>query len=124
MGLQEQAKADIEQITSNSDEWGVEMTLIAPDSSTVTITGLHSKHHLGVNNEGVRVNAKNAHVSFSEKFLTDADYPVRNTAGEVNLKNHQVSVKDSTGMVWDYVIREWYPDETIGFIVCILGDIG
>lgn len=123
MGLVDQAKADIEQITSTTDDWAVSITLIAPTLETVTLTGLHTKHHLSIDVEsGKQVNAKNAHISVSEKFMTDALYPVRDLKGDVNLKNHRVRVKDSTGEVKDYVINQWFPDETIGLITCILGD--
>lgn len=124
MGLIAQAKADIEAITSNLDEFGVSMTLTAPapGNETVTLVGLHTKHRVSLDTEGNFVNAKNAHISISEKFLTDADYPVRNDRGEVFLFNHRVSVADSTGTAKEYVIREWMPDESVGLIVCILGD--
>lgn len=122
MGLIEQAKADIQQITSNPDEWGVQITLAAPTSETCVITGLHTKHHLGINSDGQRANSKTASISFSEQLLVDAGYPVRNSAGEVSLRNHKVSVKDSTGISKEYHINEWFPDEAIGLIVCILID--
>lgn len=122
MGLIDQAKKDIEQITSNLDGFGVEMTLTAPTSQSITIKGLHKKHHLGIDPEkGVAVNTKTASVSFSEKFLTDQGYPVRNSKGVVDLKKHLVDVKDSTGNSEKYIIEQWFPDETIGLIVCILG---
>lgn len=125
MGLIAQAKADIEAITSNTDEFGVAMTLTAPAAvggNVLAIVGLHTKHHIGIDTEGNYVNTKNANATFSEKFLTDASYPVRNSNGEVVLTGHKVSVKDSTGSVKEYVIREWFPDETVGLIRCILGD--
>jgi hypothetical protein len=120
MSLINQAKADIEAITSNLSEFGVEMTLTAPTSETATITGLHTKHHLGITTDGDMVSTKKAHVSFSEKFLTDLNYPVRDENGEVNLTNHTVAVKDSTGNVCNYFFKQWFPDETIGLIACIL----
>ncbi len=125
-GLIEQAKADVLAITSNPDEFGISMTFTAPEpgNETATVVGLHTKHYIGINEEGIAVNTKNAHISVSESLLTDAGYPVRNiTSGEVVLKNHKVSVKDSTGVVKNYVIEEWFPDETIGLIVCILGEL-
>lgn len=122
MGLIDQAKKDIEQITSNSNEFGVSMTFTAPTSKTATVTGLHKKHHLGIDPEkGVAVNTKTASVSVSEKFLADAGYPVRNGNGVVDLKKHLVAVKDSTGTTETYIIEQWFPDETIGLIVCTLG---
>ena len=71
MSLYEQAQRDIEQITSNSNEWGKTLIFVAPNSQTATIIGVHTKHHLGVDTDGNMVNSKKAHISFSEKFLTE-----------------------------------------------------
>lgn len=122
MGLLEQAKKDIKDITTNLDGWGVSIVFTAPDDSTVTIRGLHTKHHMAIDEDGHRVNSKNAHISFAEESLTDAAYIVRDASGSVNLTGHRVTVKDSTGIDKNYVIREVFPDETIGLIACILGD--
>lgn len=122
MGLIEQIQQDIQDITTDTDGFGVDMRLIAPDSTELELQGLHTKHHMGYDQDGRMVNTKNAHVSFSEDVLVDASYPYRDTNGEVHLEGHRVVVKDSTRQDVEYVIREWYPDETIGLIVCILGD--
>lgn len=122
MGLIAQAKADIESITSNLDDFGVAITFESPANVTATITGIHTKHHLSVDTDGAPVSAKKAHISFSEKFLTDVNYPVRNVDGEVDLKKHKVSVKDSTGVIKHYLVQTWFPNETIGLITCILED--
>lgn len=134
MGLIAQAKADIERITSSLNEWAVPITFVVPGSAfdltfdetlntdkMVTLKGLHTKHHLGITEDQRRVNTKNASVTIAEKFLTDIGYPVR-VNGEVQMRDHKVFVKDSTGTVCFYVIREWFPDETVGLIVFILGD--
>ena len=118
MSLLERAKADIQQITTNSDEWGVSMVLTAPNSATITIKGLHTKHNIRFDTDGNQINSLNAHVSFSEAVLVG--YPVRNTNGQVDLIRHKVAVADSTGVVKNYMIKEAYPDETIGLIVCVL----
>jgi len=123
MGLIEQAQSDIKDITSNLDEFGVSMTFTAPTNETATVNGLHSKHHMSVDTDGNMINSKNAHISVSEALLTAKNYPVRKN-GEVDFKDHKVSVKDSTGIIKNYVIREWFPDETIGLITCILGNHG
>lgn len=124
MGLIAQAKADIESITSNLNEFGVSMKFTSPGGETATITGLHTKHHLGIDTDGNAENTKKAHASFSEKFLLNAGYPVRNSAGEVNLTGHKVEVADSTGVTKTYMVQQWFPDETLGHIVCILEDYG
>lgn len=120
MSLLDRAKADIETITSNTNDFGKTMTLISPHGDELEVTGLHTKHHLAIDDEGELVNSKNAHISVSEKFLTDGGYPVR-INGEVSLKNHRVRVTDSTGEEKTYSINQWFPDETVGLITCILG---
>ncbi len=123
MGLIDQAKSDIKDITSNPDEFGVSITFTAPTGEIAIINGLHSKHHMSMDTEGNMINGKNAHISVSEELLTAQNYPVRKD-GEVKLNDHKVSVKDSTGISKNYVIREGFPDETIGLITCILGSFG
>jgi hypothetical protein len=127
MNLTEAAQRDWKAITSNTNEWGCVLTFRAPDDSVATVAGLHSKHHLGVDMEQNAVNSKHGHVTVSEALLTALEYPVRNTSGplnhEVNLKGHKVSVKDSTERLVTYKIEQWFQDEKVGIITCILGDI-
>lgn len=123
MGLLEQAKADIEQITSSTDDWAAVITFTSPNQVKATINGLHTKHQLGYDPEtGKPTISKKATIGFSERLLTVQGYPVRDVNGNVSLKKHRVSVADSTGNVMEYVITEPFADETIGFISCILGD--
>jgi hypothetical protein len=140
MGLIEQAKNDIREITSNLDEFGVELTFKIPLNYQVTIddsfdesfvgaeaviVGLHTKHHLGFDIEsGTDKVVKNAHCSFSEELLleTNPDYPIRDLKDRVAMVGHQVSAKDSTGVLRTYKIDQAFADETVGLIMCILGD--
>jgi len=123
MGILEIAKNDIKGITSDKDTgFGVEQTFEAPNGKIAIVVGLHTKHHLSVDLEGNNVNGKNTHSSIHEQLLIDAGYPVRNTDGEVDFKGHKVTAPDSNGNQITYVINEWFPDESVGLIVCILGD--
>lgn len=122
MGLIEQANNDIRVITTDKEGWGVDIQLIAPDTTVLDTVGLHTKHHLSYDTEGNMVNYKNAHISISEDEFIDNAYPYRDASNEVNMEGHRCIVKDSTRQNVEYVIREWYPDETIGLIVMILGD--
>lgn len=122
MNILDRAKRDIKNITSNTGDFAVEITFIAPDSTTVTITGLHTKIYLNVDEMGNPISSKKAHISVSEKSLTDLDYPVRNTKGEVNLVKHRVNVKDSTGIEKNYITQIILPNETVGLITIILED--
>jgi hypothetical protein len=123
MGLIEQARADFEAFTSDSvNAFAVPITFSSPTGIIVTVNGIHTKHHLGLSEEGEMVNAKKASLTVSEQLLTAQNYPVRNSQGSVNLAGHQVKVADSTGTLCTYAIREWFPDEALGLITCILGD--
>lgn len=117
MGLIDNINADVAAITSNLNEFGVSIEIVTPNGVSTTINGIHTKHHLGIDTDGNMVNSKKASIAFSESF-----YQCRNASGEVNLKNYRVNVKDSTGLIKNYIIQQWFPDETIGLIVCILED--
>ncbi len=88
----------------------------------VVITGLATKHHLGYNEEGIRANVKNAQITVNESDLVDAGIVTRNGSNEVYLYRQIISYPDSTGNSRDYVITETFPNETLGHIVCILGN--
>lgn len=96
--------------------------LKTPDGAiAVQINGWATKHHLNFDTDGTVINSKNAHICLSETELVELGYPVR-VNEEVSLKDHLVTVKDSSGLEKNYVIRENYPNETLGLIACILGD--
>lgn len=123
MGLIDQIKKDSEAVTMNggADGWGVSQTWTSPSNQQVTIFALHVKHHMGIDPEtGIVVNSKNASATFSEKAMIDIGYSIRNGEGEVNLDKHKVSIKDSTGNIYNYMVKTWLPDETLGLITCIL----
>lgn len=122
MGIIEKARNDFKRFTSDKNAFGVDIIFTAPNAKTATVAGLHTKHHLSVNGEGIPVNSKNAHISFSEGNFEGIDYPLRNSKGEVYLRGHVVEVEDSTGTLCKYVITEWFPDETTGHITCIIAD--
>lgn len=122
MGLIDQAIADTAAIAGNQNWFGVPIVLTTAEGAEYTITGLHSKHHLGMDETGTPVNTKNAHLSFHESQITDQGGSIRNAAGEVAIVGWTAAVKDSTGTSKEYVIRQTMPNETTGLIVCILGD--
>ena len=121
MTLKERAKRDIERITSNTDEWAQTMLLEAPTGETLTVSGLHTRHSLGVDAQLQKwANTPNAHVSISEQQLIDGGYPYKDE--EVAMQNHKVTVTDSAGQSRTYRIDQWFPNKTIGLITCILGE--
>lgn len=115
------AREDIADITGG-DDVGTEITFRPlPSSTPVIVKGIACKHHLAIDGEGLRVNAKNAHVSVSESLLIAEGYTVR-VNNEVAMKGHLINYKDSTGLEKDHKIEQVHADETLGFIYFMLGD--
>lgn len=100
-----------------------DITLKTPNGvTTLQTTGWATKHWINFDSDGNAINSKNAHICIDEQVLSDAGYPVRNSNQEISLRNHRVSVADSSGIVKEYSIIEVFPSETFGLIACILGD--
>lgn len=120
--LLDRARLDASNIASNSG-FSSDVELTTKDETlTVQTSGLSTKHHINLDSDGLPINSKNAHVCLSEKELTELGVQVRDLNGEVNLLGCKVKIKDSSGVIREYVITENLPNETLGLIVCILGD--
>ena len=74
MSLIAQAQADIKQITSNLGEFAVDIKLINTTNQIINTKGLHTKIHLAVDTDGNMVNAKKAHISFSEDNILELGF--------------------------------------------------
>lgn len=124
MGLMAIIKQDIQDITSNINEFGVAITFTNPDNSqSIEVVGTASNHFMQFDFEsGKNVNSQNTHVSVSEQLFIDAGYVIRNAEGKVSVKKHKVTWIDSTGVSGSYEVIEAIPDQSIGLIVFILGN--
>ncbi len=123
MGMIETAQAAVKRIRTDPNGFTKTIQFIAVDGiTTATIRGMSAVIHLGVDNQGEFVNTRKAHISFSESSLSDTGFPVRDQNNVLILKDNRVNVIDSTGEVEQYVIREIFPDEAVGLLVCMLGD--
>lgn len=123
MGLMEQIQADILAITTNSDDFGVALEFTSIDgSTTVTVNGIASSHHLRIDFDGAPVAGRNVSISVAEAALVAVDFPTRNAGGDIKLRNCTVKWTDATGTEKTYLIDNAHPDDTLGLIVCILKD--
>ena len=124
MGLIDEIKQDVLDITSNSNEFGVSITFTNPDDTqTLVVTGTASNHFMQFDFEsGKNINSQNTHVTVSEQLFINANYKLRNASGKLSVKKHKVSWIDSTGVSGTYEVIEAMPDQTIGLIVFILGN--
>lgn len=121
MGLVDTAKRDTLMINTDLNGWGVIQNWTHPVAGQLlTITGRHVKHHLTFDEFGNSVNSKKASCTFSEQSMINGLYNIRNASGEVTMKGHLVQIKDSTGNFYKYKVKEFFPDEVLGQIVCIL----
>lgn len=102
----------------------VDITLTPPLGDPVAVKGLGTKHHNSIGTDGLPINSKNVHISLIESDLVEKGITVRDTNGEVNLLKFLVDFTDSSGVLKHYIIKETFPDETVGVITCILGDYG
>lgn len=119
-------RTDVQRITTGAFAVPVIFTVVGGMTVlSVTCQAIAICHHLTVNEYGQAVNnGKIARVTVSEYALNALSYPVRNSSGKINLINHRVTWTDLNGNQVTFVIREQYPDETTGAIVCMLGEYG
>lgn len=116
------ARQDAKNAISSSG-FEEDIVFFTPDQSKVVLLkGLHTKHWFAINSEGNTMNAKQAHINISENDLLNAGFETRGVGGNIALRNYLVFVADSTGVKKKYSIKEVFPSETFGLIVCILGD--
>lgn len=124
-GLFDIIKRDAKFIV-NSGGYQVDIEMITPDGyKKVNITGWAVKTSGSFDSDGNQVNTKNVHCTIDENALISLGYPVRsNKKGiqEVDLLQHRVNYKDSTGELKNYIVRENMPDENLGLITIWLGD--
>lgn len=110
----------------NKGGYQVDIEMITPNGNkTANITGWAVKVSGSFDSDGNQVNTKNVHITIDENVLIALGYPVRtNKKGieEVDLIQHRVSFKDSTGVEKNYKVRENIPDENLGLITLWLGD--
>ena len=124
MGILDFARQDWKTILGSKMDFSVDITITNPKTGeTAIVVGLNSKHWFKVDYDtGMIVNTRNAHINISEAELIAAYFPTRNAQGEVNIKGCIIKVADSTGIEKEYVITQAHPDETVGVLVCLLGD--
>lgn len=115
------ARRDAARFINNG---GFEVTItFKEDSGEVYVKGLATKHHNSIDTDGLPIIGKNTHITINESDLVVKGITVRNSEGEVAIKDKLVSWADSSGVSKDYIIDQVMPNETLGHIVCILGDV-
>jgi hypothetical protein len=124
MSLLDLLKRDANFITTNVADFAEpSVTFIAPTGEQAVVQSLHTKHHFEYDLQAAQeINTLKAHVAVSEQEFIDLGYPVRNTRGFVNMKGHKVKASDANGREWTYVVAEFFENDKVGVIICILGE--
>lgn len=123
MGLMEQIKSDIEDITSDLDGFAVTLIFNDPNGNTATVNGLFADISKAYDESGNPIIGKYTHVSVSEKHLTDQNYPTRNpNNGLLSLINHLVTINYPDGTTKQYIVDGVSPDYTINLHTLTLSE--
>lgn len=125
MNIIQRIQQDARTILSHDGEFAVPVIFTSNGDTPVTATcnALAVKHALTVDPDtGARAKARSftGRVTVSELALRELDYPVR-TDGKIDLLDHLVEWTDVSGIATKYIIREQFPNEVTGVIVCWLG---
>lgn len=122
MSLTDLSRQDAENITSNLNDFGVNVDFVSPLGDECSVACLVTTHHNGFNELGEPIDSRQSSVAVSENQLVDNYYSVRNSDGDVDLTGHLLSFYESTGEKNTYIAERWLPDEAIGLIVIFLGE--
>lgn len=116
MSLIDQAREDIERITTDLNEFGIGAVLYEKDGTNpVNVTAIFSHHHLSIDTDGLPVNEMNANCSISFKELEKKGVTFRDASGEIVLRNRILKIEDK----WYRITQSW-PSETTKLAVCTL----
>lgn len=124
MGLLEDIQEDVRDILSDEEDFALPVTFTSNTNPTVIVVcgALAFRHSLVVDsNTGLLVNGKNARITVSELSLSQLNYPVRNDANAVAMKDHIVSWTDASKQTRTYIVTQQFPDESTGLILLELG---
>lgn len=116
------AREDFEELSSTG---GFEEDIIITNPlnlQTASFKNFHTKHHLAIDTDGNPYNSQSAHICVLRKELDNQSYIYINPkTNKIDFRGHRVTVKDSFELK-TYVVNEFLPNETLGFIILILGD--
>lgn len=98
------------------------LTFIAPTGETAQVKGIGTNNAITFETDGQEAIGKSMHIGFSEAALlaSNSTYPTRNDDDEVDIDAHRVSFIDARGKERFYAVKNHYPDETVGMIMCDL----
>lgn len=121
MSILDFAKRDYQGIVKDSDSWSVPIKFTSINSISVDVIGHGMSHNTSYGTDGQVVNGKNVHVTVVTADFIDGGYPLINSEGRISLTRHTVAFM-TEGVLNQYYVSQYYPDETLGLITCILSE--
>lgn len=122
MNITEQARKDFETFLTDSDNGFAEnITIKAKDMTTLNLSAYCTGHRNGFDTEGNPINVQQVSITLSERVLSSNSYPYLNADNQCDLDGHNVIIPSAVGSPVEYRIEQWYHDQEIGAIVCMLG---
>lgn len=122
MSLRTTAANDFKKITQNLKEWGLKLTITAPDDSTFDVIGLATDISLKVDPDtGLVVSGRKASVAISlDQFRANDITEVPSMRPDQSGKPYRISFTSEDGNTYNFSIRESIPDRTLDQVVLIL----
>lgn len=123
MSILSLARADWERFSQSAFDLDVIFRVsYETGAETATIKALFAEISQPIETDGNWVIADIARLTFSENLLKTENpaYPIRNTGGLVAMNQQKITVTNSAGIILDLVIKNAYPDSTVGMITCDL----
>lgn len=122
MGIMEQAMKDIQMITSDLNDFAVEITISSNAGHTANISAIYSDHTTMYDENGLPINGKKTNVSFSELLLTAVNFPTRNQNGIIAMLGFKVTISYQDGRVRTYIVDDVRPDYSVNLITLLLSE--
>jgi len=121
------AKKDWRRFSQSS--FDLDITLTSPPNptrETVVVKGIGTRNIIKIiETDGQEAIGENVHIGINEPQLIEnnPNYPVRNADGLVDLNGHQVAFVNSNNDLFQFRIKNVYPDSTVGMIMADLEDL-
>lgn len=110
-----------------SVDGGVTKNILLENSQgqQVSIAGIYTRHSINFDTDGNVVNSPNIHMSFHEEefnaevIAQGVSFKEIRNQDVISLQGFFAYFADSSGTVFKYKVQEYWPDTTVGMIVCM-----
>lgn len=120
MGLIEDAKSLAQTITSDLNDFAVNVVFTSPTSQTANIKAIAVDHSNTFDELGNPITGAMVVITVSEQLLINEGYTTRNAKNQANLNGHFVVINYADGKSINHRIYDCRPDYTINLFTLFL----